>query len=315
MLSKTHLCYVLCLFVFTDLSYSRIDFDSKDKRVTDITYTLIDDESNSEFDTNYVDFTGKKINGSIPSKIYPYANTGSDVLVSNPKNPLEVIIILRENDKISLPGGWNSYGETPYQGAISKFRSKVHFKKDGEDAIIQVGMYPGLFGRSVMEGFGVNILPNGPFLGMSGVSDRDPQRPSVVSLFHFSISEKYTTPVAGEKVKDAMFCNVITMLARNLNLVTDDMENHPLKTQFDKITLDDTQLLDNALQNNSEITLGELDKCAKEVHIDHILMIYKYYLAMIKNEIINEFGELNEDIESKKYMFNKDALEAKLKNH
>jgi len=302
------LSYAICLFVLTDATMSMVNLTSSDTRQTDIVYSKKLEEDEVEEPISYKDFSVYKTeafrNASMPDETFLHPLPGSDAIVSNPKNPLEIIIIERPSGNLGIPGGWNMYGENSFDGAVFKFKSKVNFQI--EDKVFEAEPLPGFIGRPTLMDLKKKVPFAGPFLGLYGISDRDPNRQGVCSLFHLIIKEEYTNPIPVEgKSQDAFFCDIIAILARNADAITDDIGSHPLKEAFEKVSQQDIALMD---QQNDDVKISDLDKCAKEFDLDYVLLIYRYYQALVSRKILNEDGSVGPNMKKYEWMYNKTAL-------
>lgn len=312
MILKNFLNIAFCLFVLSKSYESHVELTSDQIRPTDIVYKMTTEDTEVDEYRDYSNYKTKtKKIATIPDEVFLNPANGSDAVVSNPKNPLEIIIIKRPDNKLGLPGGYNRIGEDPLEGLIRKFKSKVNFKV-GQDQIIAEPL-PGYIGNpEILKLKKVNRFA-GPFMGVFGLPARDKKRNVIASLYHLIVNEKYTNPVpTGEPFsKDAFYCDVLKLLARNIDKITDDLNSHPLKAKVTEILENDKKEMAN--KNNME--MGDIDKCAQKFGIDYLNMINIYYLFLIDKKIINADGSKGRNYERYEWMYNKTTLLDKVKNN
>jgi hypothetical protein len=314
MIAKCNFIYVISLYLFISSTWAMTLETSSSMRPTDIVYKKV--ESDAEPVIEYQDYqiknTEMKKQATLPNEIYLNMPVMSSCMVPNPQNPKQIILVKHLNKKLGLPGGYLDYGEDPSVGAARKFSEKVNFKMENE-SIKKAGLIAGFFGRPTLEVMRMKSTPYGPFMGVFGIGNRATKRPNISFVYNFIIGNDYVTPVLGNKAAlDVMYCDVVEMLARNLDQITDEVENHPLNDLREKVLEKDAQMLQEANQDEAEEkTLAQLDKCQQELQDDTLQVLNLYYLNLIKFWIIEDKGDLKED--AKSYLWNKSEL-AKYKN-
>jgi hypothetical protein len=290
-----------------------LELTSDTMRSTDIVYKYPEEVSDlKKYEDYSVYKTGNKKEASMPAETFINPANGSDAIVSNPQNPLEVIIIQKPDDKLGIPGGYNSYAEDPLDGVVKKFKKKVHFNVNGEEFIAEP--IAGYIGRPNLLKMKKVTRPAGPFMGLFGLPLRDPRRQAIANLYHLIISEQYVNPIptGGNLSKDAFYCNVLELLARNMDKLTDDLNSHPLKDKVEEVLKNDKDKLSESGSEDSNI--ASLDKCAQEFGNDYIFMIYRYYLFLVEKKIVNADGSNGKNYEKYNWMYNKSELLRRVKN-
>lgn len=335
---KNTLSYVTCLLVLAAGLRSTDEYSSSTSRPTDFVFQINEEartvEAKQKEAVEFQDFsnrgTDSKHRASIPDRIFLHPNSGADAIVSNPADPREVLMIQRKHGRLGLPGGFVGYGEDPYFAAVRKFMEEINFKitevkqvkkeqKEEQDEdefeevevtkLVAAGPYPGFFGRTMMS----SMTPKsksirGPLLGIFGVANRDPRKQAISFVYHMSIGDRFTAPVPGGDSKDALFCSVPELLARNLEEVTDEAEMHPLHELSEKLEQKDALMVEELQNQKPGSTLKNSLRCAIEVDFDYLKMLNKYYLSMVALGIVTEAGELTDKAEHLKVYYNKDAL-------
>ena len=233
----------------------------------------------------------------------------ASALVANPRNPKSVVLVKQLNKKLALPGGYINYTEEPLVGAARKFSEKVHFHVE-KDKGMQAGLASGFMGTANMNSLKKGSSPLGSFFGVYGVADRNKKRPSILFVYNFLIGKDFVKPILGNDASlDVMYCDIVKILARNLDAITDKKDEHPLKPLAQQLSQENAEMLANANKDGvQKFTLGDLDKCQQEFCSDFLLIINKYYLRLVNFKIIAENGELIDSEGEKAYLYNKTAL-------
>lgn len=320
MIQKKLFIHFICTILLSTPHLTMITETSETMRPTDIIYKKTEADNSKAF--KYQDFTIKGtqsvIQASVPEETFLSMPIMASALVTHPKDPKSVVLVKQLNKKLALPGGYINYAEDPLIGAARKFSEKVHFhvgEDTEEESTKQAGLTSGLMGMVTMNTLKKGTSPFGPFFGVFGVGDRNTKRPNMLFVYNFIIGDDFVKPVLGNEASlDVMYCDIVKILARNLDAVTDKPEEHPLKPLAEQLKQEDAEMLENANQDGSQdLTLGELEECQQEFCSDFLLVINRYYLRLVSFHILNENGELL-DIEGKKaYFYNKTKLIEKSK--
>ena len=210
---------------------------------------------------------------------------GTDAIVLDPRNPENILLILREEpeNSISLIGGFIN-NLKPKEAAVFRFRSKVKTSDDSDYPIAD-----GSLGMAEMESMTLQSTSrNGPFLGIRGNPDRSPGH-IIASSYHLVTSaeaaEKFEP--LDSRVLKVISCKMIDTLAKNVN-------------QFvPKSKLADHFLTKYASAND----LSNLEECGLELHHDHIFVLYQFYAKVVlagildkESGLVTDFGTNNAGI-------------------
>lgn len=314
MYSKTMLCHAISLLVFTQITVSMVELNSEMIRPTDIIYKKVEEDDQSEETFTYKDFslleTDNVKKASVPDETFLQIFPGSDAVVSKALNPLEVIVIKRPDAGLGLPGGFNNYGETGLDGAIRKFKERVHFDVEGQT--FSAEPVAGLLGMPDLMSLGKHSQPIGPYMGTYAMPERDPSRHVLASLYHLMIDEKYVNPKpVEEKSEEVHFCNILELLARNMSQITDNVEEHPLAGKTAEVLDNDKKVM--AEEENKEKEIGEVIPCAQKFDNDYLVMIYRYYQRLVTFKIINADGSNGSNFDKHPFLYNKTILMKKIK--
>lgn len=300
MIANKNFINIISLYLFISSTWTMTMETSETMRPTDIIFEKTNADDNPEI--KYQDYQMKEKDvriASIPDKLYLNMPVMASCMVPNPTDPKQLVFVKNLNQKLDLPGGYLNYAEDPSVGAARKFSEKVIFEMDNGSKK-HPGLIGGFFGRPSLEVMQKKSTPYGPFMGVFGVGNRATKRPNIKFVYNFIMGQEYVKPVLGNEASlDAMFCDVINILARNLETITDDVEHHPLKPLADKLEEEDVQTLYEANQGSeTEKTLEELNKCQQNFQDDTFNILNLYYLNLIKFKIIEANGDMKPNAQS-----------------
>ena len=250
---------------------------------------------------------------ALPKNLYLRPSLQSRAVVSHAEDPKNIILVIKGDKKLSLPGGYAEFGESPLNAAIRNFMEDVSFKvnenrrkksqamsekygkeifiTEGVESVRKVQPVPGMYGRVDMSSLNVKwTRPGGPFLGIFGIPEPEMGEHSVSFGYHLTVGHWLNQLIPGPGVFKVIFCDVVELIARNLAKLTSNPQTHPLFPRL-KILIEE-QKKRMSMQKN---VANENQLCNVGLVPGHLRMINKYYLGLVQHGIISRDGGYQSD--------------------
>ena len=265
-MESKNIMFMFVTLFFLTFSISTTDVFSSNVCPAMFIYKPVDNAKRLENKFNITDsFGNTKTNVVNPEYIYLAPSIGTDVIIIDPNNPENVIVLERVKPEktLNLPGGYIE-NLIPFKNAAWRFKQKVKTVDNSEIAIFE-----GKIGLPLIEQMTLNHqTTEGPFFGTFGHGDRADGH-QIALVFQFIISQetasKLTTNVPKE-VAAVHSCKLVQMLKANIEIIVPEDQR---KTHF---------------LNSVEAATGP---CAYKLFNDNAAILYKLYAVLVKHGILN----------------------------